>query len=132
MRIGYDFLSRQGIIMAIVINIIGLVLITLVVWWFWLFKPKLYVSNMESIKLGNIIEVLVRDGVYTPAYIQVEPDQPITLRFTRKDASPCAEIVNFSSLNISRQLPLDEPIDIHINIKKPGEYEFTCQMGMYR
>lgn len=113
--------------MTIVINLIGLGLIGLVIWWFWLYKQKLYVS-----KSGSIIEVLVKDGVYTPAYIQVEPSRPVILRFTRKDASPCAEIVNFTLLNISRQLPLNEPIDININIEKPGEYEFTCQMGMYR
>lgn len=118
--------------MAILINIIGLGLIGLVIWWFWLYKPNIYVPKAGSLKAGNIIEVLVKDGVYTPAYIQVELNHPITLRFTRKDASPCAEIVNFTSLNISRQLPLNEPVDININIDKPGEYEFTCQMGMYR
>ena len=118
--------------MTITINVIGLGLIGLVIWWFWLYKPNVYVPKSGDIKAGNIIEVLVKDGVYTPAYIQVEPDHPITLRFTRKDASPCAEIVNFSLLNISRQLPLNEPVDININIEKPGEYEFTCQMGMYR
>ncbi len=118
--------------MIIVINVIGLGLIGLVVWWFWLYKPNLNVSKLANIKTGNIIEVLVKDGVYTPTYIPVELNHPFILRFIRKDASPCAEIVNFSSLNISRQLPLDDPIDINISIEKPGEYEFTCQMGMYR
>lgn len=118
--------------MTIVINLIGLGLIGLVIWWFWLYKPNLYVSKFGSTTTGSIIEVLVKDGVYTPTYIQVEPNHPITLRFTRKDASPCAEIVNFTLLNISRQLPLNEPVDININIEKSGEYEFTCQMGMCR
>lgn len=118
--------------MAIVINIVGLGLIALVVWWFWLYKPTLYVSKKDNIKTRSIIEILVKDGVYVPAYIQVATNHPITLRFTRKDASPCAEIVNFSSLNINRQLPLGEPIDIDIYIENPGEYEFACQMGMYR
>lgn len=118
--------------MTIIINVIGLGLIGLVVWWFWLYKPNNHISKLANIKTGNIIEVLVKDGVYTPTYIYVEPNHPITLRFIRKDASPCAEIVNFTSLNISRQLPLDNPIDINIKIEKIGEYEFTCQMGMYR
>ena len=118
--------------MTIVINVIGLGLIGLVIWWFWIYKPKLYVLKSGSTKVGSIIEILVKDGVYTPAYIQIEPNHPVTLRFTRKDASPCAEIVNFTLLNVSRQLPLNEPIDINIDIEKPGEYEFTCQMGMYR
>lgn len=118
--------------MSIIINVIGIGLIFLVIWWFWLYKPNLYAVKAEGSKAANIIEILVKDGVYTPAYIQVGLNQPITLRFTREDASPCAEIVNFNSLNISRQLPLDNPIDININLTNPGEYEFTCQMGMYR
>lgn len=113
--------------MTVIINIIGLVVIGLIIWWFWLSKPRLYSAKKE-----DLIEILVKDGAYQPAYIQVERNHPITLRFTRSDASPCAEIVIFNSLNVSQQLPLNQPIDIKLNLEKPGEYEFTCQMGMYR
>jgi plastocyanin domain-containing protein len=113
--------------MTAIINIIGLVLIGLIIGWFWLSKPRFY-----SAKTEDLIEILVKDGVYKPAYIQVERNRQITLRFTRRDASPCAEIVIFNSLNISQQLPLNRPIDIKLQLENPGEYEFTCQMGMYR
>lgn len=118
--------------MSIIINVIGIGLICLVIWWFWLYKPKFASSAAGSIQPGNVIEILVKDGVYTPPYIQMKSNDPITLRFTRKDPSPCAEIVNFNSLNIARKLPLNEPIDINLKIENTGEYEFTCQMGMYR
>lgn len=111
----------------LIVNLTGLLLIGGIVWWFWLSKSRIKLTQVD-----NFIEVSVKDGVYKPAYIQVQTNHPFTLRFTREDASPCAEIVIFTTLNISQQLPLHQPTDIRLTLKNPGEYEFTCQMGMYR
>lgn len=116
----------------LIINVVGIGLILFVVWWFWLSKVSIYTVKAEGTKADNIIEILIKDGVYTPAYIELGVNQLVTLRFIRKDATPCAEIVSFNSLNISRQIPLDKPMDIDMTLTQPGEYEFTCQMGMYR
>lgn len=113
--------------LIIAINILGLFIIGLIVWWFWLAKAERVVATTNE-----VIPILVKDGVYQPQKIQTQLHQPITLRFTREDPSPCAETVVFNSLNISRELPLHQSIDIQLLIEKPGEYEFTCQMGMYR
>ncbi|MDR3476755.1 MAG: cupredoxin domain-containing protein [Gammaproteobacteria bacterium] len=113
--------------MTLIINTIGLLLIGLIIGWFWLSKPRLY-----SAKTVGLIEILVKDGAYQPAYIEVERQHEVTLRFLRKDPSPCAEIVTFGALNVSQQLPLNQPVDIMLKLDNPGEYEFTCQMGMYR
>ncbi len=113
--------------MMIIVNLIGLLLIGAIVWWFWLSR-----NNHNVVQVVDLIEITVKDGVYKPAYIQAQVGRPITLRFIRKDASPCAEVVVFASLNISQQLPLSKPTDIHLKVKNVGEYEFTCQMGMYR
>jgi plastocyanin domain-containing protein len=113
--------------MTLLVNTIGILLVGLIIWWFWIYQ-----SRGASTKMDNLIEIKVKDGVYQPAHIEAEINHPIILRFIREDASPCAESVVFGSLNISKQLPLHEPVDISLNIKKPGEYEFTCQMGMYR
>ena len=106
----------------------GLVVIGLIVWWFWLSKPKaLYVGE------GMPIDIVVADGVYTPARIEVPAGRPVTLRFLRKDPSPCAEKVVFEAFdNMTRDLPLDRPLDVTIVPDRPGEYAFTCQMKMYR
>lgn len=108
------------------VNIAGLSLIFLIVWWFWLSHSKNYAT------VQDFIEIKVKDGVYQPAHIEIKVNHPVTLRFIREDASPCAEVVVFGSLNISEQLPLGKPKDIPLTLKSPGEYEFTCQMGMYR
>lgn len=109
------------------INIIGLLLIAFIAWWFWFSKPKAAVMTTN-----NVIEVAVKDGVYDPALIEVKINTPITLRFTRYDGSPCAETVIFSDLNISQQLPLRTAVDIPLTLPKAGEYGFACSMGMYR
>jgi len=72
------------------------------------------------------------DGVYTPARIEVPAGQPVTLRFTRQDPSPCAEKVIFGDLGLSRDLPVGRPQELTFTPVKPGEFEFTCAMGMYR
>ena len=43
---------------------------------------------------------------------------------------PCAEKVLFDDLGVSAELPLGKSVTVTPD--KPGEYEFTCQMRMYR
>jgi plastocyanin domain-containing protein len=109
------------------VNLAGLILVTLVVWWFWLSKPK---SRRAEGTLP--IDIVVENGVYTPARIEATAGAPLTLRFLRKDPSPCAEKVLFDALGVSIDLPIDRPVDLTIQTPAPGEYEFTCQMRMYR
>ncbi len=109
------------------INAGALVVIALIVWWFWLSSPR---ARRET---GSApIDILVDDGVYTPARIEVPAGHPVVLRFLRKDPSPCAEKVLFDDLSIAADLPVDKPKDIEIPAAEPGEHEFTCQMRMYR
>jgi len=109
------------------INLAGFVVAGLIVWWFWLSRPR-----ARSVTGKGPIEILVDGGVYTPSRIEVAVGQPVTLRFIRKDASPCAEKVLFDELSVSADLPVNKPRDIVVTPDKPGEYEFTCQMRMYR
>lgn len=108
-------------------NSIGLLVIAFVVWWFWLAKPR-----AKTAVQNDVVEVIVENGVYTPSVIQAAKDQPLTLRFLRRDPNPCAEKVIFSNLNINADLPMNEPKDIRLTVATADSYEFTCQMGMYR
>jgi len=110
----------------VLINALGAALIGFIVWWFWLSTPK-----AQRAVASGVIDVLVDGGVYTPARIEVAAGQPVTLRFLRKDPSPCAEQVVFADLGISHELPLNTPQDITLT-PAPGSHEFTCQMAMYR
>lgn len=108
------------------INFAGFCVIAFIVWWFWLSKPKaMQVAGSEP------IDIIVEGGVYAPAYIEVEAGRLVTLRFMRKDPSPCAEKVLFSDLDIAADLPVGEAVEITLS-PEAGEHEFSCQMRMYR
>jgi len=111
----------------IVVNFTGILFILGIVYWFWIFKPKA-ISSGEN----NIIDILVDGGTYTPSTIQVKYQNPTQLRFLRKDPNPCAEWVIFDELNISQTLSLNKAVILTLPNDKKGEFEFTCQMGMYR
>jgi plastocyanin domain-containing protein len=115
-----------GVMSDLVVNALAIAAAAFIVWWFWLSKPK------SARAQSGIIEILVDNGVYTPARIEVPAGQPVTLRFIRKDASPCAEKVLFNDFSLGRDLPLNTPVDITLTPEAPGEYAFTCQMQMYR
>jgi len=112
---------------TLVANIIGVLLILFTIWWFWLAK-----KGSATITQSNSIEILVDAGVYDPGIIHTKVGKPINLRFIRKDSSPCAEKVIFPDLDINADLPLGKPFELKITPQKAGEYEFTCQMAMYR
>lgn len=112
---------------TILITLVGLLLISFIIWWFWLSQ-----SRPSSIQINNTVKIKVKNGVYEPASIQIPLNKPITLRFIREDPSPCAELVIFTTLNINKPLSLNQATDIQLILSEPGEYEFTCQMGMYR
>ena len=108
------------------VNLIGAALIGLIIWWFWLYKPR-----ETSINDDNLI-VTVENGSYFPAHIKLPKNQAAVITFLRKDPSPCAEVVMIPKLDINETLPLDKPISIEIPGLKAGEYAFHCQMQMYR
>lgn len=113
--------------MTLLVNLAGLLLTIFIVWWFWLWKPK-QAASADS----GVVEITVDDGVYDPSFIRAKAGQPLTLRFLRKDPSPCAQQVIFEGLDVSEELPVGEPKDIRIVAREPGDYRFTCQMQMYQ
>ena len=111
----------------ILINTLGLILVATVIWWFWLWKPK------ASIKVtSGVISIVVDNGAYDPAIIEAKVGSTLTLQFLRKDKAPCSETVIFDDFGISAELAINQKTDIVLDLKEAGEFEFTCQMGMYR
>ena len=51
---------------AWIVNLAGIIAIVLIIWWFWLRQPK-----MLRARGAGPIEILVKDGVYSPARIEV-------------------------------------------------------------
>ncbi|MDH5425386.1 MAG: cupredoxin domain-containing protein [Gammaproteobacteria bacterium] len=111
---------------VLIVNVLALILIAAIIWWFWLAPIKTI-----SMTGKQIIDISVENGVYTPANIEVTANQKYTLRFLRKDPSPCAEKVLFEGIGKSLDLPLGLPVEIEIILPVAGEYGFSCDMKMY-
>ena len=114
--------------MIIIFNLSGLAIIGFIIWWFWLAKSP----NQAIATEAASITVIVANGVYDPEIIRTQINQKISLTFMRKDPSPCAAKVIFQDFDISADLPPEKPYNISFTPNKIGEFEFTCQMGMYR
>jgi plastocyanin domain-containing protein len=107
----------------------GLGLIGLELWWFLLSKPK----SRKATTQGGVQEVTVTvDGGYEPSQIVVQAGQPVRLNFDRKDPSSCLEEFRFPDFRIAQELPLNQVTPIEFTPEKPGKYEFTCGMNMFR
>ncbi|MBD1848507.1 cupredoxin domain-containing protein [Leptolyngbya sp. FACHB-711] len=107
----------------------GLGLIGLELWWFLLSKPK----SRKAATQGGVQEITVTvDGGYEPSQIVVQAGQPVRLNFDRKDPSSCLEEVRLPDFRIAQDLPLNQVTAIEFTSDKPGRYEFTCGMNMFR
>lgn len=110
----------------IIVNLLGVVLISLIAWWFWLYKPeKTVVSTVKN------ITVVVNDGVYQPSIVKISANKQTELNFLRKDGSPCADTVIFPEFEISEELPLEKNKLVKLPPMEAGEYSFCCPMQMY-
>lgn len=114
---------------VILVNLGALATIAWIVWFFWL-------SEKEAIRAapvqGGVQESTIRvRGGYDPDVIEVRAGRPVRLHFLRQETASCSERVEFPDFGISRALPEGETVTIELTAE-PGEYEFTCQMGMLR
>ena len=75
--------------------------------------------------------VLVKGG-YTPDVLIVQHGKPVRFNFRREETAACSEMVIFNDFGKSAHLPTGETVPVEFLPEQPGEYEFTCQMGMLR
>lgn len=109
-----------------IINLLGLALIASIVWWFWLYKPEGPAAPQDT----HLI--VVENGLYQPSRVKVPAGQPVTLKFLRKDPSPCTASVLFPDLEITVELPVDQEKTVRLPAMQAGELPFHCQMQMVR
>ena len=114
----------------IVVTAIGLVTAAFIVWFFWMAKKAGTRATTTSSGYQEAM-VLVKGG-YTPYVIVVEHGKPVRLNFLREESVSCSEMVVFADFNKSAKLPEGQTVPVEFLPDKPGEYEFACQMGMFR
>ena len=114
----------------IVVLAAGLATIAFIAWFFWFVKRE---GTRAAITSGGYQEamILVKGG-YTPDVILVDAGKPVRLNFRREESASCSEMVIFPDFHKSAQLPEGTTVALEIMPEKPGEYEFACQMGMFK
>ncbi|TAK24439.1 MAG: cupredoxin domain-containing protein [Myxococcaceae bacterium] len=80
---------------------------------------------------GRRVAIAVGEQGYSPASVTVPAAQPVTLVFTRTSDQGCGTQVVFPSLNIRRDLPLNQPVEVTLT-PAVGTIAFTCGMNMLR
>jgi plastocyanin domain-containing protein len=114
----------------ITVTIGGIVLSILIIWFFFFSKAKGVQARAAA---GGVQEAVITvKGGYTPDIIVVKAGRPVRLIFNRQETAACSEMVVFGDFDKSAKLPTGQDVPIELMPKEPGEYEFACQMGMYR
>ncbi|HAA31985.1 MAG TPA: hypothetical protein DDW76_04120 [Cyanobacteria bacterium UBA11369] len=107
----------------------GLALLGLELWWFLFSKTK---AQQADFRQGMQEMTITVDGGYEPSRLVVKAGQPVRLNFWRRDPSSCLEKVLLPDFHISQDLALNRVTPIEFTPEKPGQYQFTCGMNMYR
>jgi plastocyanin domain-containing protein len=115
---------------VVLVNLGGLALIGLIVWYFWLSKPTGTVAGVTSDGIQEAF--IVVKGGYSPDTIRVSAGRPVRLIFNRQESDPCSERVVFDTFGVSAELPRGSNVPIDFTPDEVGVFEFACQMGMLR
>ena len=113
-----------------IVTLLGLALIGFIVWFFWLKKSKGTAASVGSSGVQEAM-ILVKGG-YTPDVIVVKAGRPVRLNFRREETASCSEMLLLPAFSKSVKLPTGENVAVEFTPDKPGEYPFSCQMGMFR
>lgn len=108
----------------------GLVLIGGIAWFFW--GPQGGGYRVPVATSGYQEAMVLVKGGYTPDVIVVEHGKPVRLNFRREESAACSEMVVFGDFGKSAELPEGKVVPVEFLPEEPGEYEFACQMGMFR
>ena len=76
------------------------------------------------------VKIEVNQQGYEPAKIMLRAGVPARLTFLRTTDKTCGTEVVFPSLNITRALPLNEPVVIELTPAKSVDVAFACGMNM--
>jgi plastocyanin domain-containing protein len=114
----------------LIVTIAGAGLIALIAWFFWAPRAEGVQAALSSSGFQETL-ILVK-GAYTPNVINVEHGKPVRLSFRREETAACSEKVLLPDFHRQAELPEGETIAVEFTPEQPGEYEFTCGMGMLR
>ena len=78
------------------------------------------------------LQLTVDGSGYHPSSISAPPGKPVRLTITRTSDEGCGQQIVFPSLNIRRDLPLNQAVTVEFTMPASGSVAFTCGMDMMR
>lgn len=87
-------------------------------------------AGMRGAESPQEAKVTVSDTSFEPSRLTLRAGVPARLTFTRTSEKTCATSVVFPSLNIRRDLPLNQPVTVEFTPVSTGEIAFECGMKM--
>lgn len=81
---------------------------------------------------GGTASIRVDAQGYHPTRVRAAANSEITLSFVRTTDECCGQQLKIPSMNINRDLPLNQPVAVTVRVPASRELAFTCGMDMYR
>lgn len=78
------------------------------------------------------VHITVTKNGYEPFRVQATRGKPLTLVVTRTTDETCATEIVIPEANISKDLPLNEPVTITFTPERTGELRYACAMKMFQ
>jgi plastocyanin domain-containing protein len=78
------------------------------------------------------IKVTVDAAGYHPSEAKAKAGKPVRLEFTRTTDEGCGQQLVFPTLDIKKDLPLNQPVAVDVTMPESGKVAFACGMDMYR
>ncbi len=79
---------------------------------------------------GRRVDITASSEGYSPSTIDAKKGESLVLRFTRTTKSDCLAQVVFPGLKITKDLPLNTPVEIAVKADAAGKIPFQCGMNM--
>jgi cobalt-zinc-cadmium efflux system membrane fusion protein len=76
--------------------------------------------------------ITVGEQHYEPSRVTFRAGIPARLTFVRTTDKTCATAVVVPTLNVRRELPLNQPVEIEFTPQQPGDIGFVCGVNMLR
>ncbi len=81
---------------------------------------------------GEPVHITVTKNGYEPFRVRATRGKPLTLVVTRTTDETCATEIVIPEANLSRDLPLGQPVTITFTPQKTGELRYSCAMKMFQ
>jgi plastocyanin domain-containing protein len=76
------------------------------------------------------IDITATNEGYSPSSVDVKKGETVVLRFKRTTKSECLSQVKIPKLDVKKDLPMNEPVEIAVTPKEDGDIPFSCGMEM--